>query len=561
MNAYVSLRLDKHKMLIIYQIQPPVMPRPDLAAISVGYRKMPVMAIGKDVYCDSRLILSKLEVLFPDSNLTPKTPAEAGIRKLFENYAVDGGVFANAVKLIPYWIDSGLLQNKVFLDDRQKLMGGRRMTAEAMEAGRPDGLQHLRQVFHLLETTFLADGRDWILGTKEPSLVDIDAVWPFEWLIVDRNMKGTLPEAHISEKIYPKTYAWVHRFMGVIERKKAAHSKPTTLDGKAVSQRVLSVASSIDDIEFINDDPLNIKQGDAVEVFPSDYGQTGKSAGTLIGLTTTEVVIRNDKGLHLHFPRWNFSIKKLAPKSTVPPSIVNARKIPKMRLIYHPFSPYTRKVFMLAHELGLAQYMTLQKVVVCPIPIAGWSDNNDDVAVFNPMAKIPCLVTDDVPDGIFDSRIICEYLCSLGGSGSSPQKKDPRYWQLRTLHACADGIMDAAMLMTYEVRIRKERDLYFAEWMEGQKQKILRGLDRFEDALKQGIVPELSDGPASADEVAVVVATAMTGLMAYLGIEWKTGRPRLVEWMGRWEQRHSFVATPPTKDWIVEGEGKGGSKI
>ena len=533
------------------------MPRPDLAAINVGYRKIPIMAIGKHVYCDSRLIISKLESLYPDSPLAPSTPAEAGMRKLFENYTVDGGIFANAVKVMPYWTDSGLLKNEVFLDDRQKLSGGRRMTAESMEAGRPDGLQHLQQAFYLLETTFLADGRDWILNTKEPGLADIDAVWPFEWLIVDRHMRESLPEAHFGANIFPKTYGWVRRFMDVIEKKKRAHPRPTALDGGAMSRRVLN-ASSVDEIVFDKGDPLDVKQGDEVEVFPSDYGQTGKSVGVLIGLTTNEVVIRNDKGLHLHFPRWNFSIRKYAPRPPIALPVVSTKKIPKMRLIYHHFSPYTRKVFMLAHELGLAKHITLQKVVVCPVPIAGWSDNNEDVSVFNPMAKIPCLVPEDVPDGIFDSRIICEYLSNLA---SVSPKKDARYWQLHTLHACADGIMDAAVLITYEVRIRKERNLYFEEWMEGQKQKIVRGLNRFELAAKGSLLPDPGSGPASADEVAVAVATAMTSQMVYMGIEWKAGRPNLEVWMKKWEQRQSFVLTPPEKNWIVETEGKSALKI
>lgn len=530
------------------------MPRPDLAAIDVGYRKIPIMAIGKDVYCDSRLILSKLESVYPESTLSPSTPAEGGLRKLFENYATDGGIFGNAVKLIPFWHDNGLLKNEVFLNDRQKLMGGRRMTAEAMEAGRPDGLQHLRQAFHLLETTFLADGRDWILATQAPSLADIDAVWPFEWLMLDPNMKDALPEAYVSAKIFPKTFAWVNRFMAFVEKSKSAHPKPISLDGKAMAQRILD-STSTDEIGFIRDDPLKLQQGDEVEIFPSDYGQTGKTVGQLIGLTTNEVTIRNSKGLHVHFPRWNFSIKKRA--STVPATAPTS-VIPKMRLIYHPFSPYTRKVFMFAHEVGLAKHITLQKVVVCPVNITGWSDDNDKVSVFNPMAKIPCLVPEDVPEGVFDSRIICEYLATVA---SISAKKTPRYWQLRTLHACADGIMDAAVLITYEVRIRKERNLYFDEWMEGQKQKMLRGLDRFEAAAQGGILPNPGPGPASADEVAVVVATAMTSQMPFLSIDWKAGRPKLEEWMNKWEQRASFVATPPTQDWIVEGESKSLARI
>jgi glutathione S-transferase len=533
-------------------IQPPVMPRPDLDSIDVGYRKIPIVSIGKDVYCDSRLIVSKLEELYENSSLTSSTPAEAGIQKLFENYSVDGGVFANAVRLMPYWTESGMLQNKVFLDDRQKLSGGRRMTKELMEAGRPDGVQQTRQVFELFENTFLADGRDWVLGTKEPSVADIDAVWPFEWMIVDRYMKECLPE-QINDKVYPKVFAWVKRFMGVVEEKKKTCAKPTTLDGAAMKSRILNAASTTDDIGFMPNDPLGLNRGDMVQVFPSDYGQTGISSGTLTGLSTTEVVIKNTQDLHLHFPRWNFSIRKPSPTIAKLP----APPIPKMRLIYHPASPYTRKVFMLANELNLAQHITLQKVVVCPVAIAGWSDNNADVSVYNPLTKIPCLISSDVPDGIYDSKVICEYLETLA---SVTRTKDTRYWQLRTLHACADGIMDAAVLITYELRIRKERGLFFDEWFASQKEKIIRGLDRLEAAAKSGVLPEPGVAPASADEVAVAVAVALTVRIGDWGIEWQDGREALAGWMAKWEARNSFLETPPTKDW-ASGDGKSVSKI
>jgi glutathione S-transferase len=534
------------------------MPRPDLSSLSIGYRKIPIIALGKDIYCDSRLIISKLETLYPHSCLTPSTPAEQGLRALFENWTVDGGIFTNTVKLMPYWLDNGLLQNKAFLDDRQVLMGGRRMTAESMQAGRPEGLQHLGQAFEMLETTFLADGREWILGTKGPSTADIDAVWPFEWLVVDKGMKGSLPEAQFGEKMYPRVHAWVRRFMAEVDKGKKAASKPTALDSETLANRVSSTSLAYDEVAFDENDVLGLEKGEEVEVYPSDYGQMGKSTGVIIGLTTNEVVIRNQKGLHLHFPRWNFSIKKVSSTRQIPRSVTSTKKIPKMRLIYHPFSPYTRKVFVLAHELGLAKHITLQKVVVCPVPIAGWSDNNADVAVYNPMAKIPCLVPEDVPDGIFDSRIICEYLQDLVPVKAN---KDARYWQLRTLHAAADGIMDAAVLITYEVRIRKERGLYFEEWVEGQKQKISRVLDRFEVAATEDILPDPGSGPASMDEVAVAVATAMTANMGYLGIDLSNGRPKLVEWIKKWEHRDSFVKTPPTHDWIVESEVKSASKI
>jgi glutathione S-transferase len=532
------------------------MPRPDLAAIDVQYRRIPIMAIGKDIYIDSRLIVDKLQALYPDKSSATVTAEQSGYRKLFEHYS-DSALFNNAVKLMPYWSSNSMVQNKAFLDDRQKLMGGRRMTAERMQAGRPEGLQNMRQAFELMENTFLADGRQWILGTGKPTVADIDAVWPFEWLVVDRGMKGALPEDQFGDKNFPKTYSWIQRFMGEVKAAKERASQPKRLDGITMSTQVLNSTSSTESLSFDNNESLDVKAGDEVEVYPSDYGQAHKDRGTLIGLTTSEVVIRNSKGLHLHFPRWNFRITKAATPS-VGRSPNNKKKLPAMRLIYHSFSPYTRKVFMLAHELCLTQHITLEKVVVAPITIKGWSDNTDDVAKYNPMGKIPCLVTKDLPTGIFDSRMICEYLSELAGV---KPKKDATYWQMRALHACADGIMDAAVLIGYEVSIRKGRKLYFAEWVEGQKKKISRGLDRFEVAAKDGLLSEPSSGPASADEIAVAVATAVVDYMPFLKLNWREGRSDLERWMSKWTARESFAASPPTKDWVAGSPSKSTSKL
>jgi glutathione S-transferase len=42
------------------------MPRPELSsALGVSYRRIPVLAIGNDVYCDTSLIASALERNFP----------------------------------------------------------------------------------------------------------------------------------------------------------------------------------------------------------------------------------------------------------------------------------------------------------------------------------------------------------------------------------------------------------------------------------------------------------------------------------------------------------------
>jgi glutathione S-transferase len=531
--------------MLTIQIQPAYPPREDLTSIDVNYRRIPVMAVGKDVYCDSRLIVHTLEALYPEINLTPATPADDGIRKLFQSWT-DTAVFGNAVKMMPYWAPNGILQNTSFLDDREKLMG-KRMTAEGMKAGRPDGAQHMRQALDFLETTFLADGRCWILGTENITLADIDAVWPFAWLLEDPFMKGSLPEQIANETRFPHALAYVRRFMVEINKKKLQAPKATTLNGETMRNRVLKVTTDHRPSDVISDDPLQLKPGDEVQVFASDYGSSHKDRGAIVGLTLTEVVIRNAKGLHLHFPRWNFRINRLKSAPPVPALHSNSMKPVNMRLIYHPFSPYTRKVYVLAHELGLASQMMLQKVVVCPIPFPGWSDNNDDVAVYNPIAKIPCLVTDEIPDGIFDSRTICEY---LGGIAGVKVTRDKKHWQLRTLHACADGIMDAFISIAYELRIRQPKGIHLPEWIKGQKIKIVRGLDRFEMAAKESILQRPSEGvPATADEVAVAVATVAAEYMPNLKVDWREGRPQLRKFVEAWKRRDSFINTPPDKNW------------
>ena len=88
-----------------------------------------------------------------------------------------------------------------------------------------------------------------------------------------------------------------------------------------------------------------------------------------------------------------------------------------MKLIYHPFSPYSRKVYVLALELKIASQITLQKVVVAPVYFPGWSDNNLDVsAAGNPLAKIPVLVVDD-----FSGKRVSKWV--LDGGQSVQQRR------------------------------------------------------------------------------------------------------------------------------------------
>src|SRR5436305_1257605 len=79
--------------------QPFTMPRPDLAAIGVKYGRIPVLPIGRDIYCDTALMLDKLEQLYPGSRMGGKTGTDKALTKLLQKWT-DLDVFSRACESI-----------------------------------------------------------------------------------------------------------------------------------------------------------------------------------------------------------------------------------------------------------------------------------------------------------------------------------------------------------------------------------------------------------------------------------------------------------------------------
>lgn len=236
-----------------------------------------------------------------------------------------------------------------------------------------------------------------------------------------------------------------------------------------------------------------------------------------------------------------------------------------MKLIYHPFSPFSRVVYILAKERSLTPLLQLHKVVVCPVdPYPGWSDNNAEVAVSNPICKIPTLIPDksDPSTALFDSRVICEYLDHLSltqgvrGETGVPMRS-ALYFAQQTIVAATMGIMDAEVLCAYEERIRKPKGLLYQPWVDGMRKKVERGMDFLEEAVKKGNLR--TRGLGEAVETADIAVAVTCGLMEARGVEWRTGRERLGEYFdATWRERKSWVETPVTTEWdkLPANEGK-----
>lgn len=290
------------------------MPRPDLARLGISYRRIPLLSIGRDVYVDTRLIIQKLEQLYPSlpklgaSNTNPEHRA---LERLLEHLSIDGGVFAAAMRLIP--ANLPLLRDPKFQKDRADFTG-ERLTRDAAAALRPEAVNEIRLVADLLETTLLADGRDWILGTDKPSLADIEAVWPLHWLA---GMPGALPADQVSAERFPRVFAWIARFQSSASKAKAAAPKPDTVDG-ARAQQIIVNAPFNEQEGRVDDggDGLaafhGLAKGKRVAVWPTDTGANHKDVGRLVSLTPTEVVIEPEAGggqVRLHAPRHGFRVR------------------------------------------------------------------------------------------------------------------------------------------------------------------------------------------------------------------------------------------------------------
>ncbi len=202
-----------------------------------------------------------------------------------------------------------------------------------------------------------------------------------------------------------------------------------------------------------------------------------------------------------------------------------------MKLYHSPASPYVRKVMVLLHEMGKADAVELAGVATTALA--------SDVSLMaaNPLARLPAL---ERPDGVtlYDSRVITAYLDDLFAGGMYP--KDSRRWETLTLEATGDGIMDSAVSMVYEVRLRDPEQVSQA-WIEAQWGKVSRGLD----ALDTLWMSHLS-GPIGMGHVSVA---CVLGYLDFRHEErnWRQGRASLSAWYDVFAGRQSMVATrPPT---------------
>lgn len=185
-----------------------------------------------------------------------------------------------------------------------------------------------------------------------------------------------------------------------------------------------------------------------------------------------------------------------------------------MKLRHSPISPFVRKVKLAAHVLGFAKKLEIIET--------NTMDSGDSIRLVNPLGKIPAL--DDNGMVFYDSRVIVEYLDAKAGGGIIiPAHIEDRF-EILTRAALLDGIMEAAILIVYERRMRPE-EKYVESFVDYQREKIRRGLEAIEQLSLQyhnGRQPDVSE---------IALACALDYLDFRRPLDWREHAGNLQSWL------------------------------
>ncbi|MHA7815492.1 MAG: glutathione S-transferase family protein [Pseudohaliea sp.] len=270
---------------------PMVMPKPQLTALTGGYRKTPVLQVGADVYCDTRRIALELERRFPGPGLFPA--GSEGVA-LALGYWSDTALFQPGAALsmgTNEQIPAPVLEDRMaffdFLEDDDLCAPPDHFFSQFVA-----GLAQLERM--------LADGRDWLLGDA-PGWADVACYSPV-WMC-----RGNIAGGDGLLAPFTRLREWEARVAAL------GHGERGELDAEAA----LAVAREAEPMTrpAVGDDAWpRLAVGTPVQVAPDDYGRDPTN-GTLLVLDADEIAIAREEGplgrVVIHFPRAGYRVDPL----------------------------------------------------------------------------------------------------------------------------------------------------------------------------------------------------------------------------------------------------------
>lgn len=277
---------------------PVVSPKPDLVALTGGYRKTPVLQIGADIYCDTALIADVLEHVQPRPTLYPE-PSK-GMARTLAQWA-DSTLFWTSMAFNTQPRGMAQLFEKAppeaarsFAEDRKAMSAGmmRLRPGDAAAAYR----SYLRRLSDML------DGWPFLQGDV-PCITDF-AVFHSLWFTRVRT-----PELADILNVTPAVVEWMDRMAAIGHGAMEKFSAPEAID-------VAARAAPIPLHDDIFQDEHGIALGSRVTVNAESFGPE-LTEGELIAATRMHYTLRRADEragtVHVHFPRIGYVLRAATP--------------------------------------------------------------------------------------------------------------------------------------------------------------------------------------------------------------------------------------------------------
>jgi glutathione S-transferase len=289
----IRLVLGYKKLAWKSVVIPRIMPKPDLVALTGGYRRTPVLQVGADIYCDTALICDVLEhrqrspSLYPQgSNGGVRTVAQWADSTLFwaamaYNFSPKGAAFL--------FQDQPPDVAKAFAEDRSIMRAG----ASRMHHGDATSVykSYLRRVASMV------DKQPYVMG-QQPSLADFSCYHAL-WFT-----KRIPPLAGILDAT-PSLSAWMGRMADI------GHGNMEQSDAQAaIADADRSAPAGVEHGVFQDDHGIAL--GSSVTIRAESFGLEA-TEGELIAATRTRYSLRRSDErtgtVHVHFPRVGFQLR------------------------------------------------------------------------------------------------------------------------------------------------------------------------------------------------------------------------------------------------------------
>ena len=272
---------------------PAILPKPDLVALTGGYRRTPVLQVGADIYCDTALICDVLEHVRPDPTLYP--PHLKGVCRIFAQWA-DSSLFwaAMGYNLQPkgaahVFAKAPPEAAKAFSEDRKAMTTNmvRLRPGDATSAYR----SYLRRIANMepCEAHFSAYHGIWYTRNQVPVLADI--------------LNAT-----------PSVGEWANRMEAIGHGAMTKLTPADAIELARVEEPAVAGANLLIDSAFQDDHGIPL--GTRVTIAPESFGSE-PTEGELIAATRTHYSLRREDArsgvVHVHFPRIGYVLRAASP--------------------------------------------------------------------------------------------------------------------------------------------------------------------------------------------------------------------------------------------------------